>query len=161
MKIFLALMLCGCFAMAQPAAVKKIAQQASTESLKKNLYYLASNEMQGRLIASRGDTLASLLVAKKFRDNKLTAPYNNGSSYFQDVKATRIKDQNLLTINGKTVADADGWNLYPNVPVSVSTVPVFYNDFTTITEWDKNLPGIDVNGKAVILHQKLFDDDKR
>jgi hypothetical protein len=70
--------------LAQSAAILDIAKACSQVNLQKDLYHLASDEMEGRLMASRGDTLASLFIAGKFTEAGLIAPY--AGSYFQPLK---------------------------------------------------------------------------
>ena len=56
--------------------------------------------MEGRLMASHGDTLASLFIADWFKKNKITAPYENGKGYFQAVTSYKVNATATLTING-------------------------------------------------------------
>lgn len=99
-KLLFALIIFSQNCIAQPEAILKISSQISTENLKKNLYHLASDQMEGRLMASHGDTLASLFIADWFRKNKITAPYENGKSYFQAITSYKINATGTLTING-------------------------------------------------------------
>ena len=66
------------------------AAQVTTIGLKEKLYYLASDKMEGRLMASHDDTLASIFVADCFKKNKLTAPYGNSNNYFQAITADHV-----------------------------------------------------------------------
>ena len=77
----------NCFG--QPKQIQKIASDISIDRLKKNLYYLASNELEGRLMGSHGDTLASEFVVNNFKENHIKAPYKNGSSYYQSIQTYR------------------------------------------------------------------------
>ena len=96
--------------LAQSPAIVQLAGEASTQRLKTNLYFLASDQLEGRLMASHGDTLASQLVADGFRQAHLLAPYDKGTNYFQAMTAIRsdvVKD--VFSIDGKSYGRWDGW----------------------------------------------------
>ena len=75
------LLLLSSFCFGQKRQIIKIASTVSTERLKKSLYYLASEQLEGRVMGSKGDTLASEYVVDCFKENNLVAPYKNGTSY--------------------------------------------------------------------------------
>ena len=75
-------MLTSSFCFGQQKQIQNIASTVSIERFKKNLYYLASNELEGRLMGSKGDTLASEYVMNCFKENHLVTHYKNGTSYF-------------------------------------------------------------------------------
>ena len=91
------LLLTGTICYGQEQKIQKIADDVSIEQLRKNLYYLASDQMEGRAMGSHGDTMASLYISDWFKANNLTAPYQNGTSYFQAVDAFKknLKDAEL------------------------------------------------------------------
>ncbi|NOT91096.1 hypothetical protein [Ferruginibacter sp.] len=94
MRIFTCiLMLLSTICFGQKKQVQKIASTVSIERLKKNLYYLASEQLEGRVMGSRGDSLASDYIVNCFKENNLAAPYKNGTSYFQTVNTYK---KNLL-----------------------------------------------------------------
>jgi hypothetical protein len=142
--------------LAQPAAVKKIALGCSTASLKKNLYYMASDEMQGRFVGSHGDTLVSLFVADWFRKHGVKAPYT-GDSYIQAVTAYEIKMSAGLSIAGKEYGQMDGWSLYPRAPIAWKQVPVLVTGHNTTAAFLQALATLDLKGKAVFLSGKVFN----
>ena len=109
-KIIALLSLISTACTAQPERIRQIARQVSMENLKKNLYYLASDQLEGRLMGSHGDTIASLYIADWFRKNNLVAPYDEGHSYFQAIAAQKkVAVKEMLTIDGKEYLRWDGW----------------------------------------------------
>ena len=94
---------------AQPSAVQKIAAEISITNLRKNLFYLASDKMEGRMMATRGDTLASVFIADWYKKNNLSAPYKNGTSYFQAITSYLVNSKDNLTINGKNYEKSGNW----------------------------------------------------
>ena len=155
MRIFictLTLISTCCFGQKKP--IQNITSTVSIERLKKNLYYLASDELEGRLMGSKGDTLASEYVIDCFKENHLAAPYKNGTSYFQTVNTFKKNLlQSELIIGDKKFENWNGWNfvMRSTETVQLDNIPVvfagygiennLYNDFSTI----------DVKGKAVLL----------
>jgi peptidase M28-like protein len=144
----------------QPPAIKKIAQQASKENLKSNLYYLAGDKLAGRLMGSAGDSLASLFIADWFSKNGLAAPYQNGKSYIQQIAVKRIDDKNSLRINDSSYPASTGWSLFSEESFNFQETPVILADFATISEWSKNLPLMNVSNSAIIINTNLFSDTK-
>jgi len=142
----------------QTPAIKSIARQCSTVELRKHVFKLASKEMQGRLFASHGDTLAAQYVSDGFKTANLKAPYDNGSSYYQNVSATRFDDDTKLYLNGQVLPELDGWQLFLNLPYKAVDLPVLLTAFQTIEEWNKNIPEMNLSGKAVIINYKVFSD---
>ncbi len=160
-KLVACLLLCSTMCAAQTDAIKQIAQQASTENLKKNLYELASDKMDGRMMGSHGDTLASNMVADWFKQEGLTAPYNGGKSYFQAISTTRIEDKASLMINNNTYNELAGWYQDVNFPIKLKKLPVLYANYTTIEDWVKNMPRMRLSGKAVVINYKLLSTGAR
>lgn len=104
------LMLINTFCFGQEKQIQNIASTVSIERLKKNLYYLASEQLEGRVMGSRGDTLASEYVINCFKENHLVAPYKNGTSYFQTIHAYKKNIlQSELIIGNKKFENWNGW----------------------------------------------------
>src|ERR1700710_428436 len=114
----------------QPPAIVKIAEGCSTQKMKTNLYYLASDKLEGRMMASHGDTLASQFLAHQFKKANLTAPY--AGSYFQTIAANKKITTSSLVIGQKKYNDLDGWRLYPQVQLSLQNIQVIYNQFADL-----------------------------
>jgi hypothetical protein len=145
----------------QITAIKNIARLCSTTELRNHVFKLASKEMQGRMFASHGDTLAARYIADWFKAENLTAPYDNGSSYYQTISATRFDDHTVLYLNGQALPELDGWQLFPNLPYKEINLPVIITSFQSIAAWDKNIQEMDLSGKAVIINYRLFADLNR
>ncbi|HTE27003.1 M28 family metallopeptidase [Flavitalea sp.] len=157
MRILAILLIFACSGcVAQPSPIQKIAEQVSGENIKSNLYYLASDKLEGRLMASRGDTLASNHVADWFRKQGLNAPYENGKSYFQAIEATRFTEINTISFNGITYIEPDGLTLYAGESFRADSIPVLLADFANYDDWRINIPSMPLNGAAVIINSNLF-----
>lgn len=147
----------------QSSTIVKIAKDCSTEELRKNLYYLASPELEGRMLATKGDTLASQFIAEHFRKSNLVAPYNG--TYFQAVKAQKILNSFAFELKGKTYGRFEGWSVYPpRVNVNLHDVSVSFNQFTTPESLEAFIEKTDLKGTMITLSlaitQKLFQDDE-
>lgn len=148
------LILTSSFCFGQNKKIQKITSTVSIERLKKNLYYLASEQLEGRATGSRGDTLASEYVANCFKENNVVAPYDNGTSYFQSVN---IYKKNLveseLVIGNKKFENYDGWGFRVNDVESIdfSNIPVVFAGYGIENKLYNDFANIDVKGKAVLM----------
>ena len=143
-----------CSCISQDTKIVEIAKQASKSSLEKNLYSLASDKMEGRLMGSRGDSIASIFIADWFKQHNLKAPFENGKSYIQPITVYRKKvTEAKLTITGKTYEELDGW-LFPlnsTESVQLNNIPVVFAGYGITDSRYDDLAAVDVKGKAVIL----------
>ncbi len=139
---------------AQVLSIIDIAKECSTSSLKNNLYYLASDKMEGRMMASHGDTLASLFVADKFKKAGLFAPY--GGNYFQSISATKKTIESYLTFGEKKYEAFDAWEIYPSANLALNNIPVLYNQFTNLIALSNYIGHADVKGKAITVYQSIM-----
>ncbi|MEO7924309.1 MAG: M28 family peptidase [Chitinophagaceae bacterium] len=148
------LMLASTFCFGQKKQIQNIASKVSIERLKKNLYYLANEQLEGRVMGSRGDTLASNYVINCFRENHLVAPYENGTSYFQTVNAYK---KNLLQsefiIGNKKFENWNGWTfvMRNTETVRLDNIPVVFAGYGIENKLYNDFANIDVKGKAVLL----------
>jgi hypothetical protein len=137
---------------AQPPAIVAISKNVSQERLKKNLYTLASENMQGRMFGTLGDTLASVFIADFFKQQKLIAPYNKGTSYYQKVIGVKKeKATSLLSINNKEYDELDGWINSANNDKLLENIPVFFAGYALLDSNFNDFATIDVKNKAVLL----------
>jgi hypothetical protein len=147
---FLLLINADCFA--QPRQVVKIAKKTSLDRLKENLYYLASDKMEGRMFASHGDTLASLYIADWFKKCNLKPAYENGNSYFQTVIAQK---KNLVVsemeVNGKRFSEYNGWINALVDNESLKNIPMVFVGYGVSDSSYNDFENIDVKGKAVVF----------
>jgi hypothetical protein len=130
---------------AQPPTIIKIAKECSTPSLKKNLYFLASDKMEGRMMASHGDTLASLFVADEFKKAGLIAPYHG--KYFQSITATKETAESYITFSEKSFKELDGWYIYPSAELLLHSIPILYNQFTDLNSLSNYINHADVKAR--------------
>lgn len=76
-------------------------EQAKNEELKKHIVYLASDELEGRLTGSKGETLAANYIEKVFKKLKLK-PYQN-KNYIQNFSyKVRLNPHDTLDIKNNT-----------------------------------------------------------
>jgi hypothetical protein len=137
---------------AQSVAIQNIAKQISTSKMKKNLYYLASEKMEGRLMASKGDTLASLFIADEFKNAKLVAPYKNRKSYFQQITAYKKLDSGSLSIARSTYPVYDGWLSFTAVPVDLKDIEVVFTNYDNMDSMMAMLSQRDIKNKAILIN---------
>lgn len=155
MKILTAILLLTCsISVGQPLQIQYIASTISNESVRKNLYYLASDQLEGREMASHGDTLASAYISDFFRKHRLVAPYDNGTSYFQAVTAQQkslLKAE--LKIGDIPYKQGDGWifALRNTENIQVENIPVVFAGYGIEHSHYNDFANIDVKGKAVLL----------
>jgi hypothetical protein len=136
-------------------SITKIAAQISQEDLKKNLYHLASGEMEGRSMGTKGDTLASLYIAKHFKANNLKAPYKK-NSYFQAVKTNKkITKSASMSIGSTNYEFLNSWTfvLRNTESFKLNDVPVVFAGYGLREDVYNDFKNIDVKGKAVLLVQ--------
>jgi hypothetical protein len=147
-------LLTGSFCFGQIKQLQNIASTVSTERLKKNLYYLASEQMEGRVMGSKGDTLASEYVANCFKENNLVAPYKNGTSYYQTINAYK---KNLVqaefSIGGKKFENWNGWAfaMRNTETIQLDNTPIVFAGYGIENHLYNDFTNIDVKGKAVLL----------
>ena len=155
MKLFTCiLMFTSSICFAQNKKIQKIASTVSIERLKKNLYYLASEELEGRVTGSHGDTLASNYVVNNFSENHLVAPYQNGTSYFQTVNTFKKNlVQSELIIGSKGFKNWNGWSFAMRnmETVQFDNLPVVFAGYGIENKRYNDFENIDVKGKAVLL----------
>lgn len=105
-------------------------------------------------MGSKGDSLASEYIIQCFTENKLVAPYQNGTSYYQTITATRKKlGQAEFIIEDKKYATWNGWGFGLRNMESVQTgqLPVVFAGYGIENNRYNDFTHIDVKGKAVIL----------
>ena len=148
------LLLTNSFCVGQPKKIQNIASTVSAERLKKNLYYLASEQLEGRVMGSHGDTLASEFIVNCFKENHLVAPYENGTSYFQTVNAFKKNlRQSDLIIGDKKYDNWNGWifAMRNAETLQLDKLPVVFAGYGIENKLYNDFTNIDVKGKAVLL----------
>ena len=153
-NLTLFLMLISTYCFSQEKQIQKIASKVSIERLKKNLYYLASEQLEGRDMGSRGDTLASEYIMNSFKENNLVAPYNQGTSYFQAMPFYKKSlEQSELIIGDKKFENRNGWNLSLSntETLKLDDLSVVFAGYGIENSNYNDFSNIDVKGKAVLL----------
>jgi hypothetical protein len=148
------LILISSFCFGQIKEIQNITSEVSIKRLKKNLNYLASKHLEGRAMGSRGDSLASEYVINCFKENHLSAPYENGTSYYQTINAFRKKLlQSELIIGDKKLERWNGWSfsMRSNETVHLENIPVVFAGYGIENGLYNDFANVDVKGKAVLL----------
>ncbi|NNC83971.1 MAG: M20/M25/M40 family metallo-hydrolase [Flavobacteriales bacterium] len=91
----------------------KSEQQVSTltggkEQLKKDITYLASDELEGRDTGTKGEALAAQYIADRFKALGLTPAGDEGTFYqtFEFTGSPKLSQENRLVIDGREIADS-------------------------------------------------------
>ena len=155
--IFSIMFLLPFMAGAQPPEILKIANDVSLTDLHSNLYKLASPEMEGSFAGSKGDSLAAQYIANWFKQNKLIAPYDNGTSFFQSVPLDKIivSKADVFSV-GKKFQQFTDWYVFPGSTsrsIKLTSLPVVFGGYGIVSDRYNDLLGEDVTGKVVIIIQ--------
>jgi Peptidase family M28 len=148
------LLLIGTCCFAQKEQIVDITSSVSIKRLQKHLYYLASEQLEGRVMGSHGDSLAAEYVAGCFKENHLSAPYKNGSSYYQTINAFKKNLlQSELIIGEKKFENWDGWGfgMRNTETVQLDNIPVVFAGYGIENKLYNDFTNIDVKGKAVLI----------
>lgn len=137
---------------AQPKEILTITKNCSTAELKKNLYALASDEMEGRMMASHGDTLAAIFTANWFKEQNLLAPFEGSKSYYQEITGEKVINTSQLTFDGRSYLPSEGWNLYPKATVELTALQVLFTNFDGIQQVLQTVKPEQAAGKALLLN---------
>lgn len=151
------LLLAPFFSLAQSTAILQVADEISMSDLKANVYKLAAPEMEGRQAGTRGDSVASVLIADWFKKQGLAAPYERGTSFFQSVPLQKIMlTRAEISSAGKKYREFDDWYIFLGntcKTVKFDSLPVVFAGYGIVSDQYNNLAGVDVRGKAVIILQ--------
>jgi hypothetical protein len=79
---------------------QKYNPEITVKELKKDIGYLASDELKGRKSGESGDLLAAEYIRTKFKNTGLELIYDNGFQKFGLVTSAEIGEGNKLTVNG-------------------------------------------------------------
>ncbi len=134
---------------------KKTNPEISSEDIKENIMYLASDSLKGRKPGKEGDMLASGFIREKLRDAGLQLIAEKGFQPFKVITEVGLGEKNTFNVGGKEFLVQDGFLPYSfsaNAGVTGNAVfagygfkfekgGVKYNDYE----------GIDVEGKWVLL----------
>ena len=138
---------------AQPASIGKVSEAVDTERMKTNLYWLASDELKGRLMGTHEDTVTAQFVADWFRKCQIRAPYKNASDYFQSITVSKLSHNDFISVSGKNYKLFDGWYANPaqTPPLQANDVPVVFTDYDFGDTSYNNFKNADLTGKSVVI----------
>jgi aminopeptidase YwaD len=71
------------------------------ETVKKDVYYLASERLKGRKAGEKGDSLASVYIRDRFQQENLRLLADKGLQSFDLIASVELGDSNLLSLNGQ------------------------------------------------------------
>lgn len=161
-KSFIALILISSYSFVNAqssTSAEKLNQYAATisaDNLKKDLTYIASDELEGRDTGSEGQRKAADYIAKRFADlglQPLASDGKGGKGYFQFFNLYRKgwKDAYIKIGNKKKEFFKD---YYPNGLTSIpqeESLKVIFAGYGIESEAYNDYKDIDVKGKAVVI----------
>ena len=141
------------FSFAQPASIGKISEATSMERMKTNLYWLAGDELKGRLMGSHEDTVTAQFVADWFKKCQLAAPYKNGTDYLQSITVLKLTHDDFISVSGKNYKLFDGWYTNPSQVDSLkaNNIPVVFSDYDFGDTSYNNFKNAELSGKAIVI----------
>lgn len=136
--------------------VKQYAATISADNLRKDLTYIASDELEGRDTGSEGQRKAADYIAKRFADLGLTplaSDGKGGKGYFQyfNLYQKGWKDAYIMIGNKKKEFFKD---YYPNGLTSIpqeESIKVVFAGYGIESDTYNDYKNIDVKGKAVVI----------
>ncbi|MCK3685019.1 M20/M25/M40 family metallo-hydrolase [Maribellus sp. YY47] len=153
MKITLLLLVILAFTACAP----KFNPEISVDDLKENIYYLASDSLQGRQSGEKGGLLAAEYIRSKFKAAGLQLLYNDGFQPFSLVADAELGDGNSLEVGGNSFQPKTDFLPYAfsgNTTVEAQVVFTGYGievDRDSL-KWN-DFEGVDVTGKWMLVLQ--------
>lgn len=141
---------------AQPPAVIDVAKNISSSDLQKNLYQLASPEMEGRGLGTKGDTMAARMIGSWFSSHGLQAPYASGKSYFQEIRTNRFSSAGRMAMGTTGFPLSQGWLVFPRMNVTLKSSPVLFAPYRSPAAFLSSVSDLPVRGKIILLEGKAF-----
>ncbi|MFI5187799.1 MAG: hypothetical protein ACHQF0_13795, partial [Chitinophagales bacterium] len=138
---------------AQNTTLKNLVNNVSEESLKTNLYKIAGKEFEGRMTASKGDSLAARFIADWFNTCHLDEPLKTTTPYLQDVSVVRSDfSRSSFSVDGKFFELNKQWTYSEgDKNVEQSNVEVVFIGYgISVPDFDE-LKDIDIEGKLVLV----------
>lgn len=137
---------------AQIIEVQKYAKTITSEDLKAHLEFIASDELEGRETAQRGQKLAALYLSTQFRLMGLSP--GNGDSYYQEYELTRAKINEVKMIfDGKTEEKFGKGFVFMDKMAFAKDLKadLVFAGFGIESDGYNNLEGLDLKGKAAVI----------
>lgn len=154
----------GLFLFTQPLFSQYLNKKQSAE-IKKNLYYLASDKLEGRAPGTKGEELASKFIAKKFKAAGLKPGGEKGTFFhYFDYASTPVvhADQTTFKLVNKTyVLNEDFWPINISASAKVSGKVEYLKFGITSPEMDyddyKGFTKDELKGKIFVLENSTPD----
>ena len=146
-------------AIAQNTALDKLVASVSEASLKTNLNVIAGKRFEGRMTASKGDSLAIQYISKWFGTHHLSNPYQTTTPYLQNVSVSHSDySASTFVIDGKAFVLDREWT-YGDESNSFKTTSaeVVFIGYGISTASFNELKGVDVEGKIVVFTDDFPD----
>jgi hypothetical protein len=153
-------------ALSAPATAQKPFDDPVLERMRKDVFFLAGPECEGRGVDTKGIDLAADYVADAFKQAGLKPAMKDGS-YFQPFKFTassKVGEPTALTLNGpgdvsvtkelKPGTDFNAMGFSPTSKASGGLVFVGYGITAPDLKYD-DYAGMDVTGKVVVILRKI------
>lgn len=134
------------------ASLMKYAGTITPADLRAHLNFLASDELEGRETAERGQKIAAQYLAAQFQKFGLQ-PGNDGS-WFQSFELLKVNVRGAeLTFDGKTMLETGKDFAYFNKAAMAESfeAPLVFGGFGIASDKYNNLQGLDVKNKAVLI----------
>ena len=145
------------FLAALSVTAQKFNPEITVDELKKDVGYLASDELQGRKSGEPGDLAAAQYIRDKFKAAGLQLLYNDGFQSFGLVTSAKTGEGNKLTVNNEAVQVEKGFLPYAFSSNSTATAGVVFAGFGLEVDRDSlqwnDYKNIDVAGKWVMVLQ--------
>ncbi len=143
--------------LALTACGPKFNPEITVDDLKENIYYLASDSLQGRKSGEPGGLLAAEYIRQKFETAGLQLLYDKGFQPFSLVADAELGDENLLTVGNKSFETKTDFLPYAfSANSTVEAMLVFAGYGMEVNrdslKWNDFI-GVDVAGKWMLVLQ--------
>lgn len=160
-RLFPALSVAGLlFALAAPAPAQKPFDDPVLERMRKDIFFLASPECEGRGIDTKGIELAANYIADTFKQAGLKPAMKDGTYFqpFMHTTAARVGQPTKATLSGpgnvtrelKLGTDFNPMGFSPSAKANAGLVFVGYGITAPQLKYD-DYAGLDVEGKIVVM----------
>lgn len=146
------------------------ADKKGIDDIKKTVYFLADDKLEGRRTGTAGEELAYEFIIEQFKKTGLS-PLGNNKTYVQEfeVKEGReIKKETDLSVDGKSlVLNTDYFPLSYSANTKVLSFPngsdnsILYYDLNTVIEENKNNPHFDLKENIYTAAKKATEGGKK
>jgi hypothetical protein len=139
---------------AQLKSLNYLVQQVSVNSLKSFENTIGGELFQGRMPATRGDSLVTQFIASLYKTYHLSNPFKTSEPYLQKVPLTHADySTSTLTVQGKEYMVDSKWHNFNDIgnlkPIAAELVFIGYG--ISIPTFDE-LKDIDIGGKFVLMN---------